>query len=157
MNNFDNLVYTYKHRKVLMYLAKKYFDDEELFKNIEKHDMDKMYLLMFYDKKSINKFHRSVSSHHDNEIPKSELDYEEMILDWESARYTKDDKPLNAYDTLIKFYPNLQEQIMPILERIGLNYSTLDKDEDVVNYVKTLETVTKDDLRNELLNYVNEL
>ena len=38
----------------------------------------------------------------ENDIEKTKLDYMEMILDWESARYTKPDKPLNAYDTLYK-------------------------------------------------------
>ena len=34
-----------------------------------------------------------------------------MIIDWECARYTKPDKPLNAYDTLYKIYPELEEKI----------------------------------------------
>jgi hypothetical protein len=155
MNNFENLVYTYKHRKVLMFLAKKYFDDEELIKRIEKHDLDKMYLLLFYDKKSINKFHRSVSSHHDNDLPKTELDYEEMVLDWESARYTKEDKPLNAFDTMNEFYPHLKENILPILERIGWDYSTLEKDEEVVEFVNSLGEISEESIKRELTDFIN--
>lgn len=30
MKNFDKLVYTYKHRKILNFLAKKYFDDPKV-------------------------------------------------------------------------------------------------------------------------------
>jgi len=88
-------------------------------------------------------------------FPKTELDYIEMILDWESARYTKDDKPLNAYDTLNRFYPHLQEVILLILEKINLAFSTAGKDERVVEYAKTLENTSIEDIREELINYVN--
>ena len=43
-----------------------------------------------------------------------------MIIDWECARYTKPDKPLNAKDTLYKFYPHLINKIEPILIELGL-------------------------------------
>ena len=31
----------------------------------------------------------------------------EAAFDWESARYTKPDKPLDAFDTWKKYYPNV--------------------------------------------------
>ena len=157
MKNFDKLVYTYKHRKVLNYLAKKYFDRDDLIERLKHHDMDKMYLLLFYDKKDIEKYHRSMSTHHDNDLEKTELDYIEMILDWESARYTKDDKPLNAYDTMYKFYPHLENKLLPILQKVGLDKSTLEKEEDVVEYTKTFSNVTEEDIKNELTSYIEEL
>ena len=157
MNNFESLLYTYKHRKTLMYLAKKYYNNEELIEKIKYHDMDKMYMMLFYDKNSINKFHRAMSTHHDNDLEKTELDYVEMILDWESARYTKADKPLNAYDTMIKFYPHLEEKILPLLKQMGLDKSTLDKEEDVANYAITLSNITEDDIKKELINFIEQL
>ena len=157
MKNFDKLVYTYKHRKVLNYLAKKYFDRDDLIERLKHHDMDKMYLLLFYDKKDIEKYHRSMSTHHDNDLEKTELDYIEMILDWESARYTKDDKPLNAYDTMYKFYPHLEDKLLPILQKVGLDKSTLEKEEDVVEYTKAFSNVTEEDIKNELTKYIEEL
>lgn len=157
MYNFDKLLYTYKHRKILNFLAQLYYNNEELLKRLEKHDMDKMYLLLFYEKKDIEEFHRNTSSHHDNNIPKEELDYIEMVLDWESARYTKPDKPLNAYDTLNKFYPNLKDKILPILKKMNLDYSTLEKDEKIVEYVKTLDKITVEDIKKELLDYINNI
>ena len=153
--NFEDLVYTYKHRKVVMFLANYYFDNNELIEQLKKHDMDKMYLLLFYEKKNINKFHTSMSSHHDNEIPKTELDYIEMVLDWESARYTKEDKPLNAFDTMNKYYSHLKDKVLPIMEKIGIAYSTLDKDPKVVDYVKSLGNPTIDDIKKELIDYIN--
>ena len=154
MNNFEDLLYTYKHRKVVLFLAKLYFDNEDLMEQVKKHDLDKMYLLLFCEKKDINKFHRNISSHHDNDIPKTELDYMEMVLDWESARYTKADKPLNAFDTMNKYYPHLKEKILPILSELKLDYSTFEKDKFVAQYVKTLDTITIDDIRKELIDYI---
>ena len=153
--NFEDLVYTYKHRKVVMFLANYYFDNDELIEQLKKHDMDKMYLLLFYEKKSINKFHSSMATHHDNEMSKNELDYIEMVLDWESARYTKEDKPLNAFDTMNKYYPHLKDKVLPIMEKIGIAYSTLDKDPKVVDYVKSLGNPTIDDIKKELIDYIN--
>ena len=153
--NFEELLYTYKHRKIVMYLADLYFNNEELKEQIKKHDMDKMFLLLFFEKKKINEFHRKMTSHHTNDIPKTKLDYMEMILDWESARYTKDGKPLNAYDTLYKYYPELEKEILPILKDIGLDYSTLEKDEKVKEYAKTFDNTTIDDIREEFIDYIN--
>ena len=149
MDNLEQILYTYKHRKVVMFLGKLYFKNQELNQRLENHDMDKMFMLLFYDKKNISAFHRENSSHHDNKLEKTELDYIEMVLDWESARYTKDDKPRNAFDTLYKFYPHLENKILPILEKIGLNYSTFNKDERVVDYVKSLDNITIEDIKKE--------
>ena len=158
MKNFEKLVYTYKHRKILMFLAKKYFDNNnDLIERLKHHDMDKMYLLLFYEKKDIESYHRAMSTHHDNDLEKKELDYIEMVLDWESARYTKDDKPFNAYDTMCKFYPHLEDKIMPILNKIGLDKSTLEKEEDVVEYAKTIANVTEEDIKTELIDYIKEI
>lgn len=42
-----------------------------------------------------------------------------MVIDWECARYTKPDKPLNARATLHKYYPHLESKIAPILEEFS--------------------------------------
>ncbi len=157
MKNFEKIVYTYKHRKILNYLANKYFNNKEVIERLKHHDMDKMYLLLFYDKKDIESYHRAMSTHHDNNLEKTKLDYIEMILDWESARYTKEDKPLNAYDTMRKFYPHLEDKILPILKEINLDKSTLEKEEDIVNYAKTLSNVTEEDIKKELIDYIKQI
>ena len=158
MKNIDKLLYTYKHRKLLTFLAQKYDKDNiELLERLKAHDLDKMYMLLFYDKKAIEPVHRALASHHDNELEKSELDYIEMVLDWESARYTKPDKPYNAYDTLYKFYPNLVDQIMPILKKYNIDKSTFDKEEDVMEYVNYLDKCSDEDIKNELIGYIKGL
>ena len=157
MNNIKLLEYTYKHRKIMLYLAKKHFNDTKVIERIKKHDLDKMYLMLFYNKSEIKKFHRTYSTHHDNDIPKEELDYIEMVLDWESARYTKDDKPLNAYDTLCQYYSHLEDNILPILKKVNLDHVTKNKDQDVVFYAKTLDNTTIRDIKQDLIEYIENL
>lgn len=157
MKNIDKLLYTYKHRKIVLMLAKKYYNNKELLDQLEKHDLDKMFLLLLFDKKLLKGIHRSISNHHDNDLPKTELDYVEMILDWESARYTKEDKPLNAYDTLVKYYPHLENELLPIMKEMKLDKSNTDKEPDIVEYAKTLEDASEDDVKEELIQYIKKL
>ena len=157
MKNIDKLLYTYKHRKVVMFLGKKYMNNKELLERLEKHDLDKMYLLLLYQKNELEGVHSSIARHHDNGKEKDYLNYVEMVLDWESARYTKPDKPLNAYDTLYKYYPHLEKEILPILKEFNIAKSNLPMEKDVVEYVKTLDNANEKDVKKELIEYINRL
>ncbi|MBD5400205.1 hypothetical protein HDR61_00435 [bacterium] len=91
------------------------------------HDLDKLLFLYPWafitgrDKKWAHNKHRANQRHHvENKQQKTRRDYIEMIIDWECARFTKPDKPLNAYETMRKFYPQLEPQILPILRELGL-------------------------------------
>jgi hypothetical protein len=44
----------------------------------------------------------------------------EAIFDWESARYTKPDKPLNARETCLKYYPQLKAQVFEFCDKHGI-------------------------------------
>ena len=59
---------------------------------------------------------------HHTESPyvKTRSDYIEMIIDWECARFTKPDKPLDAYQTMKKFYPDLEQRLLPLFKELGL-------------------------------------
>ena len=157
MKNLDKLIYTYKHRKIVYFLGEKYSNNKELLEQLNNHDLDKMFLLLFYDKDVVKKVHRDTSSHHDNDLEKTKLDYMEMVLDWESARYTKPDKPLNAYDTLYDFYPHLVDKIVPILEEFNINYSSTEMEEDVVEYVNSLGEVSENDIKKELVRSIKNI
>lgn len=158
MKNKEHIEYTYKHRKVVMLLAKKYFSDNlELLERIELHDLDKLFMYLFYDKKTVSRMHRDLSRHHENNLEKDYLDYVEMVLDWESARYTKPDKPLNAYDTLINFYTDMTEFILPILKDMGIDKSNMPMDEDILNYVNSFNEVSDEEIELELQKYVRKL
>ena len=80
MKNQEYIEYTYKHRKIVNYLAKKYIkkDKEEKIKQIKEHDIDKIYMYLLYEKKEVSKIHREMSKHHQNEKEKTKADYEEM-------------------------------------------------------------------------------
>ena len=156
MKNFEHIKYTYKHRKIVMRLAEKYFkDNNEVLEQVKSHDIDKLYLYLFYEKKTVSRIHREQSSHHENELEKTYLDYVEMVLDWESARYTKPDKPLNAYDTLVKFYPGMTDVILPILQEMKIDKPGLPMDQDILKLAEELDTVSEEDIIKELKDNID--
>ena len=158
MKNKDYIEYTYKHRKIVIYLANKYYkDNKELLDKVKLHDLDKLFMYLFYEKEDASNIHRDLMSHHQNKIVKNKLDYMEMVLDWESARYTKPDKPLNAYDTLYRFYPGLEEHILPILKELGIDKPNLPIEEDVWEYTQSIVNVSKEDIKNEIIEYLDLL
>ena len=158
MNNKDYIEYTYKHRKIVIYLANKYYkDNKELLDKVKLHDLDKLFMYLFYEKEDASNIHRDLMSHHQNKIIKNKLDYMEMVLDWESARYTKPDKPLNAYDTLYRFYPGLEEHILPILKELGIDKPSLPMEDDVWEYTQSIVNVSKEDIKNEIIEYLDLL
>ena len=153
MKNFEHIKYTFKHRKIVMLLAEKYFgNNQELLDQVKAHDLDKMYMYLFYDKKDASNIHRDKTVHHENELEKTELDYIEMVLDWESARYTKPDKPLNAYDTLVNYYPQMTDVILPILKKLGIAESGLEMDQDILEAAKQLDNTSEEDVVSELVS-----
>lgn len=157
MKNKEHAMYTFKHRRIVMFLANKYVKNnrDEILNKIELHDLDKLYMYMFYDKKDVSKMHRLLSLHHDNELPKTYEDYVEMVLDWESARYSKPDKPLNAYDTLYKYFPHMEDEVLPILKEFNIDKSCLDMEQDVLEYANSIY-VTKEDICEELKKHIND-
>lgn len=113
--------YTLKHRKAFREVEK------ELFGNVTfrgcVHDLDKVFLYPILGKKLTTKIHRKFARHHVNSAH-TQKDFKQMVVDWECARFTKVDKPLNAYDTLYKFYPEWEDRILPILQELGLDHKT---------------------------------
>lgn len=158
MKNEEHAIYTFKHRKIVMFLANKYVKNnrEKILEQIELHDLDKLFMYMFYNKKDVSKIHRMYSLHHDNELPKTYEDYVEMVLDWESARYTKPDKPLNAYDTLYKYFSHMEQEVLPILKEFNIDKSSMDMEEDVLEYANSI-LVTDEDIKEELKKYIDKI
>ena len=113
----DNIKYTLKHKIAFLKIEK-----ELLGKNTIRgylHDLDKIFMYLIFDKKMTHKIHRQRSKHHTIKA-KTENDYTQMVIDWECARFTKPDKPLNAEETLYKLYPKLESNIVPILLKLNL-------------------------------------
>lgn len=116
---FKHIPYTFKHKKAFLQVEKELLSKNTIAGYL--HDLDKLFFyifLPFLGTKRINKIHRKFSKHHANNTKNP--NYIAMIIDWECARITKPDKPLNARDTLAKFYPHLSPQILPLLSQLGL-------------------------------------
>ena len=126
-----------KHRKENIGAIKYTLEHRKAFKKVEKellghntwrsivHDIDKVILYNFWEHKKVKEYHRKHARHHvENNIKKTKADYIEMVIDWECARYSKPDKPLNAYDTLYNIYAELEEIILPILKEFNIAHTT---------------------------------
>ena len=85
------------------------------------HDCDKLvlYLIPFIKKNTVTKIHRRCSKHHIQNA-KTDKQITQAIIDWECARFTKPDKPLDAFDTMKKHYPSYESKVLPVLKNLGL-------------------------------------
>jgi len=109
--------YTWQHKKAFLKVEKNLLGHNTIRGYL--HDLDKIFLKIFLDSKTVHNLHRKHSRHHEIKA-KTKEDYIQMIIDWECARFTKPDKPLNARETLYKFYPNLKHEIEPLLAALKL-------------------------------------
>ena len=115
-SRIDSIKYTLAHRKAFLKIEKILTGKNTLRGYL--HDMDKIILKIFLPEEIVHKIHTKHSRHH--RLAHTREDYIQMVIDWECARYTKPDKPLNARETLYKFYPELISVVLPIIEELGL-------------------------------------
>ena len=97
--------YTWRHKLAFLKLERQLLGHNTFRGYI--HDWDKvlyLYPLAFIlgrDKKWVHTYHRTHNRHHvESPYTKTRRDYIEMVIDWECARFTKPDKPLNAYQVM---------------------------------------------------------
>lgn len=118
--SYKHIPYTIKHRKKLIELSKIYLGKKHYYF----HDIDKiiMYILIPYvGTWNIHKIHAKISPHHVRYFRGIEhVDKKQAVLDWESARFTKPDKPWNAAETLMKKYPELLWEFEDTFYDLGL-------------------------------------
>ena len=112
-----NVNYTWRHKKAFLKVEKELFGKNTLRGYL--HDVDKLFLYLFLSKETTSKIHRRIARHHVDEMSSLE-DYKQAMVDWECARYTKPDKPLDAYDTLMTYYSNLKAIMLPLLRHYNL-------------------------------------
>ena len=115
--NISKIKYTIKHRKAFRQVEKQLLGHNTLRGYL--HDLDKVFLYMVLSYKTVHSIHRNYSRHHTNKAH-THSDFIQMVIDWECARFTKPDKPLNARETLDKFYPELKVKVLPIINELGL-------------------------------------
>lgn len=103
MKLLENVIASYKH---IPYTVRHYFaylkTEKELLGNYKYkfHDFDKLFMYVFLPYLGVDKIseiHKKINKHHiQNNKDFSDCDYIAAIIDWESASYTKPDKPMNA-------------------------------------------------------------
>lgn len=121
----DHIKYTLDHRVAFLHHEKQLYGKVSIRGWL--HDLDKVFLYALLGKEKTSKIHKKYAGHHRFKA-KTEKDFREMVIDWECARYTKPDKPLNAYDTLYRYYPELEDKILPILKELKIDKSNIDKE-----------------------------
>lgn len=109
--------YSLEHRKAFLALEKKLLGKNTIRGYL--HDVDKIILYHFLPTEFVHTCHQWWSKHHERRA-KTHDDFIQMAIDWECARFTKPDKPLDAYDTLYKFYPHMEDKILPILKELNI-------------------------------------
>ena len=109
--------YSLEHRKAFLALEKKLLGKNTIRGYL--HDVDKIILYHFLPTEFVHTCHQWWSKHHERRA-KTHDDFVQMVIDWECARFTKPDKPLDAYDTLYKFYPHMDDKILPILKELNI-------------------------------------
>ena len=119
--NLHKMKYTYLHRQAIFNLAKQLRIDTTPYLT---HDGEKYFMYIWFEEDVTRECHRMLNKHHKYEEGPN-LDREtlvEMMLDWESARFSKLDKPLNAYQTLMKWMPTVMyEPMMATLQEYNLD------------------------------------
>lgn len=131
-----HIKYTLEHKLAIMALSYEFLG--YISKRIILHDTEKLVLYTMMDPKSAHNLHRGHSIHHSENFlqggPKAAImNRTEAIFDYECARYTKPDKPLNAYDTIMKYYPSDYKEQENILRKFGI-CSSENKDCDFKNW-----------------------
>lgn len=117
MNRFYEFNKTRAHRKVVQKIAK------EKGYSFPFHDFIKMVNILIFGDKIATKLHRAFSGHHDHIYSDGISTYRdipnkvEAAIDWESARFTKPEKQLTAYETWQKLYPDIDmEETLRMLD-----------------------------------------
>lgn len=167
MKNFEWCVYTYKHRRALVYVIHKLIHDDALkqkmLARVKFHDVDKMLLYLFLDQTESMKYHVEHQPHHlESGKCTSYEDYLEMVLDFECAPYTKPDKPLNAYDFTQKLLNMgwISQEIADILFGIMLDlkidssYDITKCDLEGMQFVSELGTITEEMILLDIFDYI---
>ena len=118
MSRIDEIKNTIKHRAVVQKIAKEHGYSFPL------HDFVKMINIAIFGDKIATKLHRAFSGHHVHDYADIHCNVYrdipnkiEAAIDWESARFTKPEKPLNAYQTWKKYYSDIDME--ETLKKLG--------------------------------------
>lgn len=113
---FPSVCYTLEHK--LAFLEREHYLTGHYSLRGIFHDWEKPFLYLcpwLTDEKKIQKMHRQFSPHHVGCRKTASVEHLiEMYIDWDCAAITKPDKPLNAFETLVHFYPEYISVMLPV-------------------------------------------
>lgn len=120
-NRINKAIETMKHRKAIFQIWKsnKAIRSQVSAFRVMVHDLEKLVLILVVGDAIATKFHRGFVGHHQMVNP-TDSNLMEAILDWESARFTKPTKPMNARQTAVKWYPHLVSRVNTVCDKWGI-------------------------------------
>lgn len=122
ISSYRKIAHTWKHKMVMIKLEKQFTG--KITTRILLHDTDKVILYAlfpFLGPKAVHNLHRKLTRHHQyktDDIPESVI--KEIIIDWESARYTKKEKQETARQYCLSMTPYLFKRMEPYLNKWGI-------------------------------------
>lgn len=122
--NEDYQLYTLQHKQA--FVAVQLALNKSISYSGIQHDNDKLLLYGIMTKKEASIIHRKYARHH-IENCSSGGNLEDCIIDYECARFTKSDKPLNAYNTIMEYRKDTYALLQPTLVKYRIN-SEIDSD-----------------------------
>ena len=157
MFNIGQIKYSIIHTMAINMLGEKRKVAETLLEEMKYHDMDKVLNYMVSSIFTAHRLHIINSNHHlESSIQKHDTNLIETVLDWEIARYTKSDKPLNAYQTLNKYYSEYKDVILPVLKDLNLDNDNTQMDREIVEKINNIN-LSNEDILNYVISYINYL
>ena len=124
ITSYSHLPYTWKHKMAIVKLEKRLTGKNSI--RIILHDCDKLFTYTFLPFLTLHQnkeLHRKLNAHHHfKDIAKlSEATRKEIVLDWESAHYTKEDKPETAKQYCSRVHPDMFPYLSKYFDDWNLN------------------------------------
>lgn len=144
-DSYAHIPYTVWHRRAFMIVEREFAGKV----THRFHDMDKLFLYVFapwLGTQRISDIHCRHAGHHPKyKDAAGKIVYKEnitddniaeMLIDWESARFTKPDKPLDMYDTLIRYYPELTSRACKVIRERFRPETRADDPADIIHAMR---------------------
>lgn len=125
-----HIEYTLKHKIAFLRVEKRMLGHNTIRGYL--HDLDKIVMYLVMNAQKAHKIHTSRAKHH-HKNAKTRKHRIQMLIDWECARFTKSDKPLDAWETMYKYYPELELELKPLMFEFSLDKGRVKPDDTVEN------------------------
>ena len=122
-SDYQNYTLNHKQAVIAMYmeLCDRINPDGQITvpSSIVYHDTDKLVTYALLPKAEASAIHKRLAPHHMGN-QRSPADIIDTVMDYESARFTKPDKPENAWGTVCSKYPDYKGLVLPYVTALGL-------------------------------------